>query len=145
MALISYVKIVMRQAVTHIRVVVIWIDIHHAGEIWYTQHVHFPRQSTYATRTLPVGSPRTWQPFMLTQQSWTDSLLLRKVLPTPPLSPTEWPTGLDSVSLPNTTIKVVHLSQTSVDEQTTSIYWAHITNMWSVRSILASGGQPIGP
>jgi hypothetical protein len=39
-----------------------------------------------------------------------------KVLPTPPLSPTEWPTGPASVSLSNTTIEVVRLSETFVDE-----------------------------
>jgi hypothetical protein len=37
--------------------------------IW---HVHFPHQSTYARRTLPAGSPRTWQPFSSHQQHWTD-------------------------------------------------------------------------
>jgi hypothetical protein len=40
-----------------------------------------------------------------------------KVLPTPPLGPVEWPAGSTSVSLPNTTIEAVCLSQTSVDEQ----------------------------
>jgi hypothetical protein len=44
-----------------------------------------------------------------------------KVLPTPPLSPAEWPTGPASVSLPNTTIKEVHLNQTSVDEHATRL------------------------
>jgi hypothetical protein len=31
---------------------------------WPTQHIHFPRQSTYARRTLSTGSLHTWQPFM---------------------------------------------------------------------------------
>jgi hypothetical protein len=48
------------------------------GKTWYTQHVCFPHQSTYVTRTLPVSGLHTWQPFTLTQQSWTDSLLQRK-------------------------------------------------------------------
>jgi hypothetical protein len=39
-----------------------------------------------------------------------------KVLPTPPLSPAVWPTGPASVSLPNTTIEAVCLSQITVDE-----------------------------
>jgi hypothetical protein len=60
---------------------VIRIDVHPAGETWYTWHVRFLRQSTYTTRTLPVDDPRTWQPFTLTQQSWTDSPLLRKSSP----------------------------------------------------------------
>jgi hypothetical protein len=41
------------------------------------------------------------------------------VLLTPPLSPAEWPIGPASVSLPNTTIEVVRLSQISVDEHAT--------------------------
>jgi hypothetical protein len=36
---------------------------------------------TYVTHTLLAGGPRTWQPFTLTQQSWTDLLLLRKSAP----------------------------------------------------------------
>jgi hypothetical protein len=59
------------------RVTMIRID----GEICYTWHVCFPRQSTYATRMLSAGGPRIWQPFTLTQQSWTDSLLPRKSAP----------------------------------------------------------------
>jgi hypothetical protein len=60
------------------RVAVIWIDVHHAGETWYTRHVRFLRRSMYVTCVLSAGSHRTWEPFTLTQQSWTDSLLLRK-------------------------------------------------------------------
>jgi hypothetical protein len=40
---------------------------------------------TYASRTiprtLPTDSPHTWQPVILTHQSWTDSLLPRKSAP----------------------------------------------------------------
>jgi hypothetical protein len=50
-------------------------------ETWYTRHICFPRQSTYPTRTLPTGGFHTWQPFTLTQQGWTDSLLSRKSAP----------------------------------------------------------------
>jgi hypothetical protein len=63
------------------RVVVIWIDVYRAGKTRYTRHVCFSHQSTYVTRKLPTGGPRTWQHFMLTQQSWTDSLLPRKSTP----------------------------------------------------------------
>jgi hypothetical protein len=41
------------------------------GKTRYTRHVHFPCQSTYATHTLFVASPRTWQPFASHQQRWT--------------------------------------------------------------------------
>jgi hypothetical protein len=42
------------------------------GETRPTWHVRFPRQSTYALRTLPVGGPRMWQPFARHRQIWTD-------------------------------------------------------------------------
>jgi hypothetical protein len=67
-----------------------------------------------------------------------------KVLSNPLHCPAEWPGGPALVSLPNTAIEAVCLSQTSVDEHDTSVYWAHISRMWSVRSILARRGQPIG-
>jgi hypothetical protein len=51
------------------------------GETWHTWHIRFSCQSTYATHTFPAGHPRMCQPFMLTQQSWIDSLLLRKIAP----------------------------------------------------------------
>jgi hypothetical protein len=52
-----------------------------------------------------------------------------KVLPTPPSSPTEWPTRSAPVSLSTTTIDVVGLSQASVDEHATLDYWTHISSM----------------
>jgi hypothetical protein len=51
------------------------------GKTRPTRHVRFPRQSTYARRTLPVGSPGIWQPFMSHRQSWKESLLPRKRAP----------------------------------------------------------------
>jgi hypothetical protein len=63
-----------------------------------------------------------------------------KVLPIPPLSPVEWPMGPTLVSLPNTTIEVVHLSQTSIDEQATSVYWTHITSMNRLHRFTCSRG-----
>jgi hypothetical protein len=36
-------------------------------------------------------------------------------------------------------------SQAYGDEQATSVDWADISSMWSVRSILTPGNQPIGP
>jgi hypothetical protein len=43
-----------------------------------TRHVRFPRQSTYARRTLPVGGSRTWLPFISHQQRWTYSTVPEK-------------------------------------------------------------------
>jgi hypothetical protein len=63
------------------RVAAIRIDVHPARETWYTRHVCFPCQFMYTTHMLPLSSPRTWQPFLLTQQSWTNSLLSRKRTP----------------------------------------------------------------
>jgi hypothetical protein len=71
---------------------VILIDVDPVGETWYTRHVRFLHQSTYVAHTLPPGNPRTWQPFTLTQQSWTDSLLPRKSVPDS-TSVTECPWG----------------------------------------------------
>jgi hypothetical protein len=51
------------------------------GKTRPTRHVPFPRQSTYARRTLPAGGPHTWQPFMSRQQRWIGSLLPRKRTP----------------------------------------------------------------
>jgi hypothetical protein len=51
------------------------------GKTRPTRYVRFPRQSMYVRHTLPVGGPRTSQPFMSHQQSWTESLLLRKMAP----------------------------------------------------------------
>jgi hypothetical protein len=76
-----------------------------------------PRQSTYVRCTLPAGGPRTWQPFILTQQSWTDSLLLRKSAPDS-TSQSGWVVRGTRLSFsPNTTIKAVCLNQTSVDNR----------------------------
>jgi hypothetical protein len=43
------------------------------GKTRLTWHVRFPRQSTYARRTLPAGGPHTWQPFMSHREGWTDT------------------------------------------------------------------------
>jgi hypothetical protein len=42
------------------------------GKTRPTRHVRFPRQSTYAQRTLPVDGPHTCQPFARRRQIWTD-------------------------------------------------------------------------
>jgi hypothetical protein len=88
---------------------------------WSTQHIRFPRQSTYATRTLPAGGPRIWQPFTLTQQSWADSLLPRKSAPDSTFQLGWALHGTRLYFSPNTAIEAVRLSQTSIDEQATSL------------------------
>jgi hypothetical protein len=108
------------------------------GETWYTRHLRFSRQFTYATHTLPVGSPRMWQPFV---QSSTESnrsaALEKKGLPT--TSPAHrladlWvPTPFLSPSL--IAIEVVGIKPNIRWQQAKSIYWAHISNMWSICSI----------
>jgi hypothetical protein len=55
-----YVLTTTNQAVTHIR------EYASCG------------QSMYATRTLPAGSPCTWQPFMLIQHGWIDPTTPKK-------------------------------------------------------------------
>jgi hypothetical protein len=65
-----------------------------------TWHVRFPHQSMYAQRTLSVGGPRTWQPYMSHWQSWTESLLQRKRAPdTISSTPADRSTGPYPVSL----------------------------------------------
>jgi hypothetical protein len=87
------------------------------GKTRWTCHVRFPRQSTYARRTLPAGGPRTWQPFTRTQQSWTDSLLPRKSAPDSTSQPGWVVRGTCLSFSSNTAIEAVRLSQTSVDNR----------------------------
>jgi hypothetical protein len=146
MPLFSYVKTAMRQAVTHI-----W-------ELWWFESIYTLQgkpniHDMYASRanprtplirflrTVPVrGNLSRW--LNRVEQIYCSQ---EKVLLTPPLSPAKWPMGPASVSLPNITFEVVCLNQIFIDKHATSVYWTHITSMWSVRSILARGGQPIGP
>jgi hypothetical protein len=81
MWLISYMNTTTNKRLLISESCVIRINVHHLGETWYTWHVRFLRQSMYATCTLPVGGPRTWEPFTLTQKSWTDLLLPRQSAP----------------------------------------------------------------
>jgi hypothetical protein len=70
------------------------------------RHIRFPRQSTYARHTLPVGGPRTWQPFTRRRQRWTESLLPRKRAPdTIHSTPADRSTGTYPVSLPSQPMK----------------------------------------
>jgi hypothetical protein len=64
-----------------------------------------------------MSGSHTRQPFTLTQQSWTDSLLLRKSAPDSTSQPS-WVVHRTCLSFsPNTSIEAVCLSQTSVDNR----------------------------
>jgi hypothetical protein len=89
------------------------------GKTWPTRHVRFPRQSTYAWRTLPACGPRTWQPSISHRQSCTKSLLPRKrALDTIHSMPTDRSTGPYPVSLSSQPMKQwrklnIHQQQTA--------------------------------
>jgi hypothetical protein len=88
------------------RVTAIQIDVHPTGENPTNTTRMLPTQSMYAWRTLPVGGPRTWQPYMSHQQSWTESLLSRKRAPdTIPSTSTDRSAGPYPVSLPSQPMK----------------------------------------
>jgi hypothetical protein len=88
-----------------------------------TQHVCFPCQFTYAPSMLPTGSWHTCQPFTLTQQSWTDSLLLRKSA-LDSTSQLDWVVHRTCLSFsPNIAIEAVRLSQASVEDRLH--WWTH--------------------
>jgi hypothetical protein len=90
-----------KQAVTYIRESRWFESIYTLqGKTWPTQHVRFPHQSTYARCTLPAGGPRTWQPSMSRRQSWTESLVPRKMaLDTTPSMPADRSAGPYPISL----------------------------------------------
>jgi hypothetical protein len=82
-----------------------------------TRYVWFPCQSMYAWRTLHAGGPRIWQPFTLTQQSWTDSLLPRKSVSDSTSQPGWVVRGTRLSFSPNTATEALRLIQTSVDNR----------------------------
>jgi hypothetical protein len=92
----------------------------HGDSNWCTPCRGKPDQhTTYAfhvsPRMLPAGGPHTWQPFTLTQQSWTDSLLPRKSAPDFTSQPGWVVRGTYLSFSPKTAIEAVCLHQTSVD------------------------------
>jgi hypothetical protein len=91
------------------------------GKIWSIRHIRFLCQSTYTTHTLPTGSPRMWQPFTPTQQSWTDSLLPRKSAPDSTSQPVWAVCGTHLSFSLHTAIEAMRLTQISVDEQATRL------------------------
>jgi hypothetical protein len=108
------------------------------GKIWLTRHVRFPHQSTYAQRTLPTGSPRTWQPFTSHRQLW--------MYPTAPEKKVSWHNphhvgwsvhvSVPSFS-PKPTNEVVALSQASVNDKLLGLldsYHQHAISMFNTFS-----------
>jgi hypothetical protein len=115
-----------------------------------TRHVRFPRQSTYARCTLPAGGPRTWQPFTPTQQSWTNSLHLRKSAPDSTSQPGWVVHGTHLSFSPNSSIEVVRLSKISINNKLLGLlgpYHRHVIGTFNTysrvpipRSLIDTGG-----
>jgi hypothetical protein len=114
------------------------------------QHVHFRCQSTYARRTLPAGSPRTWKPFVSHQQGWTDALLLRKSAPDSTSKPSSVVRETHLSFSPNTANGAVRLSQAPVDGKLlglSGLYHRHMIGTFNTcsrvptpRSLTDTGG-----
>jgi hypothetical protein len=120
------------------------------GKTWPTWHVRFPRQSMYARCTLPVGGPRTWQPFTSRWQGWMDALLPRKSAPDSTSQP-GWVVCRTRLSFfPNTTIEAVCLSQAPVSGRLLGLpgpYHRHVIGTFNTcsrvptpRSLTDAGG-----
>jgi hypothetical protein len=130
---------VIRQAVTHI-----WES--RWFKSMYTLQGKPDTHNIYAFRTslrMPLVRFLWAVPVRGNLSRWSNRVGRILLLLTPPLSLAEWAVGPTPVSLPTTTIEAVGLSQASIGEWATWVYWAYISSMWSVRSILAHGGQPI--
>jgi hypothetical protein len=80
------------------------------------------------------------------QQSWAGSLLPRKRAPdTINNPPADRSAGPYPVSLPRHPLKQWGQIQSFIDGRLLGLPGIYITGMWLVGSILACGGQPIGP
>jgi hypothetical protein len=133
-----------KQAVTHIRESRRFESMYTLqGKIRPTCHVRFPLQFMHARHTLPVGSPGTWQPFTSSHEVETNPYSWKKSWQ----PKTDWPSR--HLGWPRSSSHATTLSRRKKFRHNiyiaTSAYWAHITSMQSVCSILACGGQPIGP
>jgi hypothetical protein len=79
-----------RQAMTHIR------------ESWWFKSMYILQEKSDTHDTYALMTSRMWQPFMLTQQSWTDALLHRKRAPILiHITSTDWSTGPHHFLSPN--------------------------------------------
>jgi hypothetical protein len=108
------------------------------GKTRPTHHVRFPHQSTYARRTLPVGGPRTGQPFTSHRQSWAGPLLLRKRAPnTIHSAPADRSTGPYPASLLSQPMKQWGQSQASINGRLLGLldpYHQHVTGTFNTCS-----------
>jgi hypothetical protein len=121
------------------------------GETRPTWHVRFPRQSTYALRTLPVGGPRMWQPFTRHRQIWTDPTAPEKKGSRHNPQHAGWPIhgSVPSFS-PKPANKVGGVSQAPDDDQLLGLpgpYHRHAIGMFNTysrgatkRSLIDTGG-----
>jgi hypothetical protein len=106
------------------------------------------QRDTYAShtspRTLPTVSPRTWQPFMSRQQSWTESLLLRKKAPnTIDSTPADRSVGPYLVSLPSQPMK--QWRKPHIYQQQATRLTGHISSAydWYVQYVLMGGNRTV--
>jgi hypothetical protein len=103
--------------------VAIQIDVHFVGEIWYTRHVR-AHDGPYVA-------------IFRADSTELDGFYCYREKGLMPRSPARltYPLVPPNFSLLRV-IKAVDLSQSSVDEQATSVYWAHISSMWYVQNFL---------
>jgi hypothetical protein len=83
-----------------------------------TRHVSFPRQSTYAQHTLPVGGPHTWQTFTRHRQIWIDPTAPEKKSSRHNPQHASWPIlGFVPSFSPKPAIEAGSISQTPDNDQ----------------------------
>jgi hypothetical protein len=128
-----------KQVITHIRESRRFESIYTLqGKPRPTWHVRFSRQSMYAQRTLPAGSPRTWQPFTSHQQSWAGQLLLRKWAPdTIHSTLDDRPADSYPVYLPSQPMKQWRQIQASIDSRLLGLlglYHQHVISTFNTCS-----------
>jgi hypothetical protein len=113
------------------RVAVIRIDVYLTRETWYTWHI----------RTHDKSYAKTFHTDATELDRVTDS---KKKGSHPNSQYDDWPIlgSPPGFSPPNSHWSSEE-SQSFIDEHATSIYWAHISSIWLVHSILAHGYQPI--
>jgi hypothetical protein len=88
------------------------------GKTRPTRHVRFPHQSTYVRRTLPTGSPRTWQPFTKSSTAMDRATVSEKKRSWHNPHHVGWPIRRSiSSSSPEPAIEAVGIKSPSADNQ----------------------------